>query len=146
MQHITAAITATPVNGIETATVYINGRNIGELRFLDGSTDLVMGLFADRPNPDRCPLILQVGIMNYVNEGGEPGDFFLQAILENDLATALMLANAENIHLLRHIMAFVNEFVPHRLMGSPHKVTEHIAAKVKARTDFDLGGNLDANA
>ena len=142
MQYLTGAIVSRPVNGIQTAHVFINGRNLGKLKFLEGSTDLVMGIFAEHDNPDLCPMMIKAGIANYVDEGGEPGDF-LQAILENDLATALMLADAENIHFLRHIMAHVHEFVPHRLMGSAHNVTEHIAAKVKARTDFDLGGNID---
>lgn len=56
-------------------------------------------------------------IDRYVQHGYHPGSF-LEAVLSNDLAGALYLADGDNAFHLREIVKYINEKVPIGAKGS----------------------------
>lgn len=75
------------------------------------------------------------GIINHVVFHTECGSF-LTAVLDNDLAKAVMCADSENIALIPFYVSFLNnaEYVPAVCWGSKEKVTEWLKQRDELRT------------
>ena len=58
----------------------------------------------------------------YVEHRIQPGHF-LTAVLENDLFGAFNRADDENTAAMRHIVAYVYNYLPSGCWGSPRKVS-----------------------
>ena len=81
------------------------------------------GYFSPNPDPHGCPVQLQEALRHYVNERIPTGGF-LRAVLENDLRTAVALADPLNLAALRNIVAYAYEEIPSIAWGSPLAVAE----------------------
>lgn len=82
------------------------------------------------------PQHIRPGIINYVNEHREQGDF-LMALFRNDLHQTLVRADDINLVALRGIMQFVWMNVPAPAWGSPEKVQAWLDAREEPPPWYD---------
>ncbi len=72
------------------------------------------------------PVATMAGLDNYVERRLRPGHF-LQAVLENDLAAAVMRADPENRAALVEVVVYVTHKLPGLCWGSPKLVEDWLA-------------------
>lgn len=80
-----------------------------------------------QPNPDLCPKNVVESFLNYRDDGVPPGDF-IRACLENNLMEAHKRADATNLEVLPHIVAWLYWNMDVDLIGSPERVNAHLVA------------------
>ena len=86
--------------------------------------------FSRNPDPHGCPVQLQEAFRRYINERIPTGGF-LRAVLENDLRTAVALADPINLGALRNIVAYAYEEIPAVAWGSRTAVAAWLGGRGK---------------
>ena len=81
-----------------------------------------------RPDKNLCPKNIVHTIDRYVNNGLQPGGF-VTAVLTNDLTSAVMLADSNNLENLPHIVAYIYDSVPSNCWGSKDRVRAWVEKK-----------------
>jgi hypothetical protein len=75
----------------------------------------------DGPNPRRCPENIVESLRAYVSDRRRTGGF-LEAVLENDLTSAISRADPVSLAAIRDIICFCYEELPSVAWGSPAAV------------------------
>lgn len=83
------------------------------------------------PDYKQCPSNIVHSIEKYVTQGYKPGGF-LTAVLQNDLTSAVMLADKDNLVALPHIVAYVYHKVPSNCWGSKDRVNNWLTNRAAA--------------
>jgi hypothetical protein len=84
--------------------------------------------YAERPDWSRVPTHTAKHLRGYIERGEHPGAF-LEAVLSNDFAGAVAMADEENRRSLPDIVDFLNAYVFSDCWGSKDKVCWWIERK-----------------
>lgn len=89
------------------------------------------------------PANLLPGLERYVLEAIETGGF-LRAVLENDLAGAILRGDPESIAAIPAILTWLTLHAPLAIWGSREKVAKHLAGRTPARLPECFSANCGA--
>ncbi len=90
---------------------------------------------SNHPNWGRIPSYMREGMMRYLVDGIQPGDFMAH-VINNDMFGALGHADQNNAHLLWDYANFLLNYAPVGSFGYPEAVMDRVASFNRKRKEL----------